>query len=124
MIRSTIASIALIIGVWLLFDGARALATGNYTTPQSGAHAGQLGPWSNLLSATGINPLGIGVKLLHVALGLSWVLCGVWFLRSTGSGWWPLMLTALLSLWYLPFGTVAALIVGGMLLVPSIRHAA
>jgi hypothetical protein len=124
MIRSAIICVALLLGTWLLFDGSRALATGHYTTPQSGAHAGQLGPWARLLSAARIDPLGKNIKLLHLALGLSWVVCGVFFWFNTSAAWWPLMLTALLTLWYLPFGTLAAVIVGGMLLAPSIRHAA
>lgn len=122
MLRYSIICVALIIGAWLLFDGLRALVAGSYTTPSSGEYAGQLGPWSWLVAKAGLNPTGLVIKLAHVVLGLSWIISGLLIFRSVSLAWWPLFLTALLSLWYLPFGTIAGLIVAGVLLLPSMRH--
>ena len=49
---------------WMLFDGTRALIVGDYVTPASGEYAGQLGPWSNLVKADGIEPLSTLMKLI------------------------------------------------------------
>lgn len=122
MLRYSIICIALIIGGWLLFDGFRALVTGSYTTPNSGNYAGQLGPWSWLVAKAGLDPTGLIVKLAHVVLGLSWIVCGLLLYRSVSLAWWPLFVTAILSLWYLPFGTIAGLTVAGLLLLPLLRQ--
>ena len=53
MVKYVIVIIALLVGSWLLTDGARALATGSYTTPSSGAYAGQFGPWSKVVASVG-----------------------------------------------------------------------
>ena len=111
----------LAIGGWLLFDGCRALITGHYTVPQSGPHAGMLGPWSLLVSAVGLDPMGMALKILHVLLGVSWIASGLWLPRNAIAAWWPLMITALLNLWYAPFGTIAGVAVVSLLLLPSMR---
>jgi hypothetical protein len=116
-----VLTLALAIGPWLLFDGSRALITGNYTTPSSGPYAGKLGPWSRVVSSVGLNPLGTTVKLLHVLLGVSWVACSLLLLREGAAMWWPMMLTALFTLWYVPFGAIAGAAVAGLLLLPSMR---
>jgi hypothetical protein len=112
-----------IIGAWLLYDGAFALITGSYTTPASGAYAGQLGPWSHLLITVGINPLSLAIKLLHILLGASWMLFGILFLLKPCLGRLPLLATAILSLWYAPFGTVIGLFVAIILLYTQKRSA-
>lgn len=124
MVRYTILFVALLIGSWLAFDGARAFLSGSYTTPGSGAYAGQLGPWAKLVSMLGLNPTGFALKLAHVALGICWLVFGLLFFLGAASAWWPLLLTAVLSLWYLPFGTVAGCLVAGLLLLPAIRPVA
>ncbi len=116
-----ICSLALAIGGWLLFDGSRALVTGNYTVPHSGPYAGSLGPWSLLVKAVGVDPVGTTIKVFHVVLGVSWVTGGLLLPRNVSAVWWPLMITALLTLWYLPFGTIAGAAVASLLLSPSMR---
>jgi hypothetical protein len=56
-------------GGWMLFDGTRALILGDYVTPKSGEYAGQLGPWSNLVKAIGIEPRSTLMKLIFVGYG-------------------------------------------------------
>lgn len=122
MVKYAIFLVALVIGSWLTFDGTRALFSGSYTTPSSGAYAGQLGPWSEIVSSVGLSPTGIFLKFAHVVLGTSWLVFGFFLLRGASFAWWSLLLTAVLSLWYLPFGTIAGLVVAGLLLLPSVRH--
>ncbi len=123
MAKYIIVIVALLIGCWLLLDGARALIAGSYTTPSSGAYAGQLGPWSKIIICVGLNPAGLAVKLVHIVLGSCWLAFGLLVFRGASFAWWPLFLTALLSLWYLPFGTIAGVVVAATLLLPSMRPA-
>lgn len=104
--------------------GARAPATGSYTTPSSGADAGQLGPWSKLVANAGLRPNGLMLKLTPIILGASWLLFGFLWFRGVSFAWWPLLLTTMLSLWFLPFGTIAGAVVGLLLLLPAVRPAA
>lgn len=96
---------------WLFFDGAHALVAGDYVTPSSGRYAGQLGPWAHIFEAVGIDPRSLFVKLLHVAVGAANVALGAaWAFGREGL---RKILTAAvaLSLWYVPFGTIIAIII-------------
>jgi len=76
-ITGTISSaLATLVGLWLTFDGSLAMVTGNYVTPKSGAYAGQLGPWSHLIKAIGLDPVSLPIKLLHIVSGMA-LLVGV-----------------------------------------------
>jgi hypothetical protein len=123
MPRNVILVIAALIGGWLLFDGTRAFATGFYTTPSSGPYAGQLGPWATLVTRLGLDPAGPLLKGAHLLLAGAWLVSGLLFLRSPASGWWPLLVTSFLTLWYLPFGTIAGVIVIVLLFTPALRAA-
>ncbi len=61
-----VAVLAVVVAGWFLFDGLYALITGDYVTPKSGEHAGQLGPWSSVVSAVGITPRSTAMKLIFV----------------------------------------------------------
>lgn len=90
---------------WMLFDGVRAMTVGDYVTPASGPHAGQLGPWSHLVRACGLDPRSPPIKAVHVLLGLlGWA--GVMNLLRRTPRTQLAVVTATLSLWYLPTGTV------------------
>jgi hypothetical protein len=105
-VRIALVALGLIEGAWMTFDGGRALAVGDYVTPSSGAHAGQLGPWNYVVSAVGIPPRSTAMKLIFVVYGLSWLIIA--FGLALGAGWaLPAMLiAALATLWYLPVGTI------------------
>ena len=122
MIRGAAIALALLLGAWLVFDGGRALIAGDYVTPRTGEHAGQLGPWARVVSAVGIEPRSTLVKVLHVALGLGWLGASL----ALGLGWsgarGAILTLAVLSLWYLPFGTLIGLIEIGLMLAPSMRR--
>jgi len=53
--------LALVEAGWLAFDGTRALVVGDFLTPTSGTHAGQLGPWSKVVAAEHAPPSAVPV---------------------------------------------------------------
>lgn len=120
--KYVIVVIALLLGGWLTFDGARALTVGDYVTARTGSNAGQLGPWSRVVSAFGIDPRGKPMKFFHVVLGCGWLISMTVFLLRPALGWWCLCAASVLSLWYLPFGTLLGIIELWLLLLPQIRN--
>ncbi len=94
----------------MLFDGARALLVGDYITPKTGAYAGQLGPWAGLLTKVGIQPRSTAVKVLHVVAGVTWLLGAYSLFMGAAWGATALWTAAFLSIWYLPFGTLTAVV--------------
>ena len=115
--------LCLIQGAYMAFDGARALVLGSYATPSSGAHAGQLGPWSRVVSAAGIPPESTAMKTVFVVLGALWLLVGTGI--AVQAGWtWPFgLVLAVGTLWYLVSGTVVSVLVLGLLFTPAVREA-
>jgi hypothetical protein len=109
MIRFALLAIAFLIGGWLVFDGARALVVGDYITPRAGDAAGQLGPWSRVISAVGFEPRSRLIKWVHVVLGALWLCAGGWFFINGSSGGVGLIVMSVCTLWYLPIGTVLSL---------------
>lgn len=102
---------------YMNFDGARALMVGDYTRPDSGEYAGQLGPWAELVSAIGINPESTLMKtifLLWGALGLVIVVSMAMGIRKAPKA---LLILSTLTLWYLVIGTVSCIIVSILLLI-------
>ena len=94
----------------MLFDGSRALITGDYVTPKSGEYAGQLGPWSNLVEAVGIEPRSTLMKLIFVGYGLSALIVVVCFALGVTWARAALMVVCILGLWFLPIGTITNLL--------------
>jgi hypothetical protein len=91
---------------WMVFDGTRALIVGDYVTPQSGEFAGQLGPWSNLVKAVGIEPRSLGMKLIFIAQGLATLIAVIYYILNKSWARSGLLTAMLLGLWYLPIGTL------------------
>lgn len=111
-----LVALALLLGGWLCFDGLRALLTGSYTTPGSGPHAGQLGPWATLIVGLGLDPSSFAIKCLHLGLGAAWLFTAVMeVIRRSSRRWW--VGCAVASLWYAPFGTIIGLTVLVLVLV-------
>jgi len=106
---------------WLAFDGSRALIVGDYVTPRSGPHAGQLGPWSKLVASVGIDPRSTLMKTVHVVLGVAWLVVACGFAVGQPWGAKAMMACAVLGLWYLPIGTVLSLAQIVLLLVLRTR---
>jgi hypothetical protein len=121
-VRIAIPLIALFVGGWLTFDGTRALISGDYITPRKGPSAGQLGPWSKVVSAIGMDPRSMKVKCFHIVLGIIWLLSALMFLVKPGLGWFALVGCSISSLWYLPFGTILSVVELSLLFLPLIRN--
>ena len=102
---------------WMLFDGTRALIVGDYVTASSGPYAGQLGPWSNVFRAVGIEPRSTLMKSIFVGYGLAGLAILVCFVIGLTWARPALIVIAILGLWYLPIGTVTNLIALVMLLI-------
>lgn len=107
--RWFVVSLAGLLGGWMAYDGSRALLKGDYVTPSSGEHAGQLGGWSRVVSAVGLEPRSTFVKSAHVVLGIAWLVAAVGFLAGAGWAKWGIAGCAVASLWYVPFGTFLAI---------------
>jgi len=101
---------------WMLFDGARALILGDYVTPQTGEFAGQLGPWSNLVQAIGLDPHSVWMKLIFVIQGTTTLIVAVYYVNKPWA-YTGLLAAMLLGLWYLPIGTLVNLTAFSLLLL-------
>src|SRR5262245_8085586 len=100
--RVAIAVLALITGGYQLADGIHVLTTGKYIGPETP------GPWRHVVQAGGFDPFTIGP--VFVVLGAAWLASATFlvFWDSTAA-WWSLLITAVLTLWYLPVGTITSL---------------
>jgi hypothetical protein len=108
-------------GGWMLFDGLHALTTGDFVTPKSGGYAGQLGPWTGLVSAVGLEPRSTLMKAIFVGYGVVCLVVAAAFALRVPGSWWAVLAMAVLGLWYLPFGTAANAIVVAVLLISPLR---
>ncbi|MCH8824156.1 MAG: hypothetical protein IH984_11695 [Planctomycetes bacterium] len=116
--------LAIIEGGWLAYDGGHALILGDYVTPKSGQYQGQLGPWSKVVSAIGIEPRSILMKCIHLILGIAWIVVIVCFILKLSWAWTGMLLCAILGLWYLPFGTLLSIVQIVLLMLPALRTSA
>ena len=116
-----VVALALFVAGWFVFDGGRALTVGDYVTPQSGRFAGQLGPWSRVVAAVGVEPRSTLMKSIFVGYGAVWIGVAVCFMLGVRWAWWAMLIAAGGSLWYLPFGTVLGIAQIVVLLLPPLR---
>ena len=109
--RWVVLGLVLFNGGWMAFDGLHAVIKGDYVTPKSGAHTGQLGPWARVMDAVGIEPRSDVAKWIFVLYGGLFVLAASCYFA--GLVWAPIavIVMALLGLWYVPFGTLINIIV-------------
>jgi hypothetical protein len=111
ILRIVVVVLALIQGSWMAFDGTRALTVGDYVTPSTGPHAGQLGPWHYAVEAVGIPARSTGMKLVFVLFGLTWLVVAVGFARHFPWARTAMLVMGVASLWYLPVGTFSSALV-------------
>jgi hypothetical protein len=102
MAKLIISLIALVVGGWMVFDGIHVLTTGKYFGPE------KPGLWSDVVASIGVDPFRLGV--LFIALGVLWLLFLAVLLLRQSWGWHAALLTAILTLWYLPVGTILSLL--------------
>lgn len=106
----------------MVFDGTRALIVGEYLTPSSGQHAGQLGPWSKLVEALGGDPRSTAMKTAFVGIGAIHLAGAVGLAIVVSSlASWLAIVAAVLGLWYLPFGTAADVVAIAVVMTTSLR---
>ena len=109
-IRSIVIILALLQAGWMTFDGTRAFVVGDYVTPTSGAYAGELGPWSKIILAAGIEPRSPLMKAIFVVYGVAWLIIISFFAQKLRWTSWAMLVAAAGSLWYLPVGTISSML--------------
>lgn len=105
---------------FMAFDGARGIILGDYLRPQTGEYAGQLGPWSKLIEAVGIDPESTTMKLIFVLWGVTGLTITFCYAFNIAWAWPALLIISIATLWYLVPGT--ALSVLQVLLLLIIRY--
>jgi hypothetical protein len=116
-----VIALALVEGGWLTFDGGRAFVVGDYVTPRSGPYAEQLGPWAKVVSAVGIEPRSTLMKSVHVVLGVACLGGAACFALGLPWARTGMLVCAVLSLWYVPFGTLLSVVQIVLLSLPVLR---
>lgn len=105
---------------FMTFDGSRGLIVGDYVRPETGEHAGELGPWSEVVSAVGIDPESTLMKSIFLVWGAIGLVLSVSLAMHVNNAAKYLLVLSVLSLWYLVPGTVLSLIQIILLLI--LRH--
>ncbi|MEX2219563.1 MAG: hypothetical protein WD749_12490 [Phycisphaerales bacterium] len=112
--RWVLVALAIQPGLWMTFDGARALIVGDYITPRSGEYAGQLGPWKHIVSAVGLDPRGTPMKAIYTAFGLAWLAAAAACALGAPWGTKAMLVMGIATLWYLPIGTAIGLVIAAL----------
>jgi hypothetical protein len=103
---------------WMLADGTHALLTGRYFGPR-------LGPWAAVVSQAGIDPRSTAMKYAFLAFGIVWLAILTLVAARIRQGLLLAIVAGILTLWYLPIGTLlsAITIVCALLLrrAPTVR---
>jgi hypothetical protein len=94
---------------WFLLEGVRALTTGNYYTPKAGKYKGQLGPWAKVVGAVGINPQSAFMRSTFLIIGIVWFFFIICFALQVTWAWLGMLIMPIITLWYLPIGTLLSL---------------
>lgn len=102
---------------YMIFDGSRALATGDYIRPKAGQYAGQLGPWSKAVSTIGINPEGTPMKLIFIVWGLAGLYITLAFYQDKPWAWKGMLIMNICSLWYAMMGTMSSIVQIALLII-------
>jgi hypothetical protein len=98
-----IAVLGLIMGGYMLIDGIYVILKGKYIGPE------KPGPWANLFYSFDINVMKLGP--VFIVFGLLW-LAWVYALLTHQNGTFVFGITlSVLSLWYLPVGTLISIII-------------
>ena len=71
--RALILFLASFEGLWMAFDGVRALFVGSFITPSAGPYAGEVGPWRVFFEAVNVEPNGVAVHVLFAGYGIVWL---------------------------------------------------
>ena len=94
-------------GAYMLLDGVYASATGHYI-------GGTVGPWAALVQRIGIDPRSYTMHGIFIVYGIAWLAAIAFYATRRRSS---VVAMAILTLWYIPFGTALSLV----LLVTTFR---
>ena len=101
--RYAVLVLSLINGLWMLIDGIHVIAKGKYIGPE------KPGPWASLIELTGVDVFKLGP--LFVLFGIAWL---AFVAGLFGNAAWARnfgIVLSILTLWYLPFGTLISIVV-------------
>ncbi|WP_295116828.1 hypothetical protein [uncultured Chitinophaga sp.] len=101
--------ISFINGAYMLLDGVYVIRTGKYIGPP------QPGPWAQLFNKFNIDVFKLGP--LFIAIGAAWLIFIYSLLTYQPWAFTAGVAAAVLTLWYLPFGSVLSIIVLVLLFV-------
>ena len=93
---------------YMAFDGTKALVTGDYIRPKSGDYAGQLGPWTKLVTKIGIDPMSTLMKSIFVLFGIAGLIITIGFAANAEWGWKAMLIFNICCAWNLFFGTASS----------------
>lgn len=93
---------------YMAFDGAKALATGDYIRPKSGDYAGQLGPWTKLVTKIGIDPMSTLMKSIFLLFGIAGLIITIGFAANAEWGWKAMLIFNICCAWNLFLGTASS----------------
>ena len=101
--KYVIVGLSSINALWMFIDGVFVIFNGKYIGPE------KPGPWASLIGFTGLDVYKLGP--MFVAFGIAWAFFV--FCLLTGSTWtfWFGIMIGVLTLWYLPFGTIISMVV-------------
>lgn len=94
----------------MTFDGTRALIIGDYIRPETGAYAGQLGPWSLVVESVGIEPESNLMKGVFVFLGSCGLMIALGLVKDLEWAWKGMFVMSIATLWYLVPGTILSIL--------------
>ena len=101
--RFVVIGLAVINGLWMLIDGVYVIANGKYIGPE------KPGPWASLIGITGVDVFKLGP--VFVLFGIAWLIfAGALFAEAAWARNFG-FIVSVLTLWYLPFGTLIAVVV-------------
>jgi len=86
-------------GIWMLADGIHALRSGHY-------YGSRLGPWAAVVLRAGIDPNSTTMMVTFVALGVLWLVVLALLTARARHALTSALLAAILTLWFLPIGTL------------------
>ncbi len=90
-------------GAYMLSDGIFVMLKGKYIGPD------KPGPWANLFYNFHIDVFKLGP--LFIVFGIGWLLFLILLLTKQSRAYLPGVIISVLTLWYLPVGTIFSLIV-------------
>jgi hypothetical protein len=100
--------LSLLNGLYMLADGIYVMINNKYIGPE------KPGPWSNIFSSLNIDVFKLGP--LFITFGVGWICFVIAYLYNMNGAFLLGVIMSILTLWYLPAGTIFSLVVLVLLL--------